>query len=162
MEEQNSLKEGYPKRAGQKITLQQATARTALFRNEYVKHIFDKEEAIKANMFSKGSILEVLNQPGCFGIRIYNSVNPQGIDPVTNSLGPVRELILVGTDVNGNDILTTADYPPTGKGGKGCNVLAALIALPASPQQAQDAVLMANPDPCPNMCSTPPNQLNGI
>lgn len=161
MDEQNSLKERYPKEAGQKITLQQATERTALFRNEYVTHRFDKEEVIKANMFSKEAILEVLNQPGCCGIRIYNSVNSQGIDPVTKSLGPVRELLLVGTDANGNDMLTTADYPAPGKGGKGCNVLASLIALPASPQQVQDAVLIANPRPCPNMCSTPPNQLSG-
>ncbi|MGH2645114.1 MAG: hypothetical protein ACRDE2_14265 [Chitinophagaceae bacterium] len=161
MEEKNSLKEESQSYGGQKITLQQAAERTSLFRNEYVTHRFDKEEVIKANMFSKETILEVLNQPGCCGIRIYNSVNPQGIDPVTKSQGPVRELLLVGTDSNGNDILTTADYAPPGKGGKGCNVLSALIALPSSPQQAQDAVLVANPDPCPNMCSTPPNQLTG-
>lgn len=160
MEEQNSLKEKYPKEAGQKISLQHAAERTALFRNEYVTHRFDKEEVIKANMFSKEAIMEVLNQPGCCGVRIYNSVNPMGTDPVTNSLGPVRELILVGTDANGNDILTTADYAPPGKGGRGCNVLSALIALPASPQQVQDAVLVANPSPCPTMCSALPNPLS--
>lgn len=160
MNDQSTLKENSSSHGGQKITLQQAAERTALFRNEYVTHKFDREEIIRANMFSKETILEVLNQPGCCGIRIYNSVNPDGIDPTTKSPGPVRELILVGTDNEGNDMLTTADYPAPGKGGKGCNMLSMLIALPASPQQAKDAVLVANPTPCPTMCSKRTNLLD--
>lgn len=161
MEDQNSLKERSSRESGQKISLQQAIERTKLFRNDFVTHKYDKEEVIKANLFSKEVILAVLNQPGCFGIRIYNSVNPDGIDPVSRSQGPVRELILVGIDSEGNDILTTADYPDTGKGGKGCNLLSMLIALPASPKQSQDAILVANPTPCPTLCSKQPNPLNG-
>jgi hypothetical protein len=81
------------------------------------------------------------------GIRIYNSVNPAGLDPATGAIGEVRELILVGTDKNNNDILTTADYP-----GKGCNPLGTVYALRASSGQTQEAILIADPVPCPNLC----------
>lgn len=161
MEQRTFFKDGYPKIAGERISLEQAKERTSLFRDKYIHQKSDKEEVVKANLFSKENILEVLNQPGCCGIRIYHSVNPQGINPVSGKREYLRELILVGTDDNGNDLLTSADYKGPGQAKKGCNPLRAFSTTLASPQQAGAAVLIANPCPCPDLCSQPPNQLTG-
>jgi hypothetical protein len=136
---------------GRRISLDEAKERTALFKKRYLDITPGDREIISANLFSKGLILEVLKQPGCSGIRIYHSVNPHGTDPVTGAAGEVRELLLVGTDGNGEDLLRTTDYPSPGKNGKGCNLLGALIALPAY-TEPKDAVLIADPAPCPQMC----------
>lgn len=135
--------------AGKRISLAEARNRVALFKKKYMERPPAEPEFIKANLFSKRLVLEVLHQPGCEGIRIYNSVNPAGRDPETGHIGEVRELILVGTDKNGNDFLTPADFPPPGKG---CNILSNVVALRASTMQTQEAILIADPVPCPDLC----------
>lgn len=154
----NSLER--PQNAGEKISLKTAIERTRLFREAYIQKKPEVQEIIKGNLFSKKLILDVLSQPGCEGIRIYHSLNPGPVTDAPDSHGPIRELILVGTDKNDNDLLSTDDYHGGGKDKKGCNPLSAILALPASPPPAQDAVLIAVPRPCPNMCGSP-NALNG-
>ena len=132
---------------GTVISLEEARQRVALFRKTYMDAVPASPEVIRANYFSREAIMKVLGQPGCAGIRIFHSVNPNGTDPITGETGPVRELILVGTDRDRNDLLTTEDYPH----GTGCNLLRAFIELPAMPKVA-DATLVADPAPCPNLC----------
>lgn len=141
--------------AGKKITLEDAIKRTALFRDSYLKTIPTVAEEIKANAFSKDLLLEILNQPGCDGIRIYHALRPE---PGSTTL--VRELVLVGMDKQGNDLLTLSEDPGDGKNKKGCNPLGIFLALPASPPPASSAALLAgNPRPCPNMCGSKPSPL---
>jgi hypothetical protein len=52
------------------------------------------------HLFGEKVIKEVLDQPGAEGIRIYYGVKP-GPTPATN----VPQLILVGVDKHGNDIV---------------------------------------------------------
>lgn len=140
--------------AGQKISLKTAIERARLFRDTYMDKVPAVPEEIKANAFSREIIMDILNQPGCTGIRIYHSVRPEAPG------GPIRELILIGTDKDNKDLLTTDDYPSGGKPKKGCNPLGMFLMLPASPPLIQDAVLAADPRPCPNMCGVS-NPVNG-
>jgi hypothetical protein len=83
-------------------------------------------------------------------------VNPDGTDPLKNRRGPVREVLLVGTDEHDNDMLEVLP----GEEAKGCNPLAAFLALPASPA-AMKGLIAADPMPCPNLCGNG-NSLNAI
>lgn len=146
-----------PAPAGQKITLEDAVKRTREFRESYLKQIPEVPEQIKANAFSKEILLEILNQPGCDGIRIYHSVRP-GSKP--GSAASVRELVLIGTDREGNDLLTITADPGDGSKKKGCNPLGIFLALPASPPLATSGIIAANPRPCPDMCGSTASPLN--
>jgi len=74
---------------GQVISIAEATNLAAAYRAQY-------PSAPLGNLFGSNVILAVLNQPGAQGIRIY-----YGIVPGTAGL----QLILVGVDINGNDIV---------------------------------------------------------
>lgn len=144
--------------AGAFISLADASERTKKFREEYVAHAYDKEEKIKANFFSKDQVMKLLSQPGCEGIRIYNSVHPDvDKDPETGQLVGRRELIIVATDAQGDDILKKSDYEED----KGCSPFSIFMPVPASPGLKGDALLLGNPNPCPDMCGKP-NPLNSL
>lgn len=145
-----------PAPAGQKITLQDAVKRTGQFRETYLKRLPELPEQIRANAFSKEILQEILNQPGCDGIRIYHSVRPDYESGSTF----VRELVLVGTDREGNDLLTITADPGDGSKKKGCNPLGLFLALPASPPVAPSGIIAANPRPCPHMCGSTASPLN--
>lgn len=56
---------------------------------------------IKAHFLGKDKLAEILNQEGCKGLRIYYGT-------VTHATGPsTPDLIVVGADSAGNDILTS-------------------------------------------------------
>ncbi|MGD1846964.1 MAG: hypothetical protein ACFB10_16360 [Salibacteraceae bacterium] len=64
-------------------------------------------EHIRASFFGTEKLLKILRQPAVVGIRIYYAQDQEGH----------RQLILVGTDKNQNDVLGTtitmgADGPP--------------------------------------------------
>ncbi len=120
---------------GRPISLEDATAKTTAFRNKYPGEI-------KANFYGRDIIEKILHQPDCIGIRIYNAINP-----VTGKL----DVVLVGADADQKDILTIIGRK--GGGGKGCNVLSAIIALPAS-AQSTPATIGGSPSPCPLCCDT--------
>lgn len=139
------------------ISLSDAIERTKRFREDYVMRAHDKEEKIKANYFTKDQIMKLLSQPGCEGIRIYNSVHPKvDKDPETGQLIGRREVIIVATNAEGDDLLKKSDY----KEGKGCSPFSIFMAMPASRGVQEDALLLGNPDPCPTMCGKR-NLLNG-
>ncbi|MDP2176299.1 MAG: hypothetical protein Q8K70_10365 [Bacteroidota bacterium] len=71
------------------ISLQEASEITANFRNNMPPN------GIIAHYFGKNAILNILNQPLCVGMRIYYALD--NIDQ--------PKLVLVGTDMNGNDIV---------------------------------------------------------
>lgn len=135
------------------ISLAQAAERTKKYREDYVYQIADKEEKIKANYFTKKNIMAIINQPGCEGVRVYNAVcggvyKDQEGRPIDR-----REILIVATDKDGNDILKKT---PNG----GCSPLSVFMALPASKEKEEDALILGNPSPCPNICGKP-NPLNG-
>ena len=75
-----------PKR-NHRITLEEAAAHTRRHREA---HIHD----IKAGAFHKDQVLELLNQPGCVGLRIYHGRDKEG-NP---------NLVLAGIDAADNDL----------------------------------------------------------
>jgi hypothetical protein len=143
-------------RPGKQITAEEAIRRTRIFREEFIQKTRPVPEEVKGNAFAKEDIMAVLRQPGCEGIRIYHSINPDATDKDGNP-APIREVILVGIDGQYNDLLTPEDYPDV-PDAKGCNPFRSFLALPASPVP-QRTVMVANPHPCPNMCGRP-NGLN--
>lgn|SRR5574343_611029 len=72
------------------ITLEEATQWTANFRNS------GNYDGIKAQFYGKNKLLEILNQPGCVGIRIYRALDERN-NPV---------LVLVGANSAENDLFT--------------------------------------------------------
>lgn len=73
---------------GELISLIAASQQTANYRNQ-------NPEAIKGHFIGKDHLLNILNQSGCMGIRVY-----YGIDNSGN-----KELIFVGVDADENDLL---------------------------------------------------------
>lgn len=120
---------------GSPISLEEATAKTAAFRNKYPGEI-------KANFYGRDILEKILHQPDCIGIRIYNAINP-----LTGNL----DVVLAGADANQKDILTITGKK--GGDGKGCNIFSAIIALPASAQSTA-ATIGGNPSPCPLCCDS--------
>lgn len=153
MQERNPPTQQPPEK-GRFISEQEAEIRAKLFRDTYLGHLPPEPESIRCNLFSRDLVEKILAQPGCRGLRIYHSVNPVGPDPVTNLPGPVREVLLVGTDANDNDLL---EVEP-GKGGKGCNPLGAFLVFPAAAGTVK-GLIAADPMPCPNLCGNG-NSLN--
>lgn len=60
---------------------------------------FAANNDVKGILFGKTHLETILAQTGCKGVRIY-----YGKDGILNTDAP--ELVIVGTDVNGNDITT--------------------------------------------------------
>lgn len=141
---------GPPPIGGAFISLDDAAERTRKFREDYVQQAYDKEEKIKANYFSKEQIQKLLHQPGCEGIRVYNAVRDKVDKDETGNSIDRREIIIVATDQNGDDLLEP-------QGGGGCSPLRVFMTLPAS---GPGALILGNPAPCPDMCGKP-NKLNG-
>jgi hypothetical protein len=135
--------------AGELISLDEARTRTGHFREHFMQRHPEVPETVKANAFSKDILMRILDQPGCEGIRMYHSVRPSG---EAGSVTLVRELVLIGIDREGNDMLEVAAGPGDGKHKKGCNPLGIFLALPASPPPVTPGAIAANPRPCPHMC----------
>lgn len=74
------------------ITLERAATLTAEFRKRNVSNPCQ----IRAHYFGRNHIANLINQEGCVGTRIYH-----GVDPDTGA----KEVVLVGVDQNGNDML---------------------------------------------------------
>ncbi len=58
---------------------------------------FFENNSVEGILFGKNHIEEILAQPGCRGVRIYfGKMGPLSSDP--------PQLIIVGTDIDGNDM----------------------------------------------------------
>ncbi len=75
------------KDAGLSYPLNKAIIEMSRFTDKY-------QGEIEAHLFKKELIQKILDQPGCYGIRIFNSVNDKG----------ERDIIIVGTDDKLNNI----------------------------------------------------------
>jgi hypothetical protein len=70
-----------------RITLQEGVAMVRRYRERH-------PEAIHASMFDRAIFDKILAQPGCAGVRMYYAEGADG----------VQTLVLVGVDVQGNDL----------------------------------------------------------
>ncbi len=71
-----------------------------------IKNWFDQNPDDVLAYFTGRNIIEnVLAQPGCVGIRMFNAINDLGI----------KQLVMVGVDKNGNNIL---EFTTTGDNGE--------------------------------------------
>ena len=59
------------------------------------RHFDENPDDVMAHFLGRNVIEKILAQPGCVGIRTFHGLNELGI----------KQLILVGVDVNGNNIL---------------------------------------------------------
>jgi hypothetical protein len=121
------------------IPLDKACEMTKRYRDNK-DHVLRPEYAYKGitpicETFNKKALLEIAAQPDCVGIRIY-----YGMDAAMCTYA-----ILVGTDINGADIL-----PPYAPGAK-----TTLADTNNGSGLAQDAIR------CPTVCP-PPSSLNGF
>jgi len=82
-----------PPRDSQRITLAEAKAYTERFRKV-------SPASEKGGFFWGEGIAAILAQPGCVGLRYYHGIDENGN----------YQIVLVGVDGNGNDILTTTSY----------------------------------------------------
>ncbi|XOV69346.1 MAG: hypothetical protein ACFHU9_09190 [Fluviicola sp.] len=73
--------------AGEIITLSEAAQMTAAWRSDF-------PNSTKGVKVDKEKVLDILNQEGCAGIRMYFAENSDG----------EKTLVLVGTDSGGNDL----------------------------------------------------------
>ncbi len=73
---------------GEKITIEEAVKFTENYRNS------EKAEAIKAEFIGKESLVEILNQDECVGIRFYFGRHDNGN----------LNIVAVGCDENGEDL----------------------------------------------------------
>lgn len=73
---------------GDPITLQAGATMTARFRTNFPTQV-------KARFFGKDLLLDILNQTGCKGIRMYFAQDANN----------VMELVIVGADANQDDII---------------------------------------------------------
>jgi len=67
---------------------------------EWTKRFIQAGKGAKSVMFRKEDVLDLLNQPACEGIRIYNAYDPD------NKQHPFT-MFLVGTTANGTNLLPT-------------------------------------------------------
>jgi len=90
---------------GEFISLSDAATLTAAHRSS-------NPNALQGHFLGKAKILDLLNQSGCKGLRIYHGESSTG----------VREIVMVGVDSNEDDILdstnplvldTSTPCPPT-------------------------------------------------
>ncbi|MDI1234734.1 MAG: hypothetical protein PSX81_10670 [bacterium] len=72
---------------GGQISLPSAIQWTTNFRNQ-------NPTAVKAHFFGNVIINEILNQPGCIGLRLYNAIDDNN----------QPQILLVGVDNNNNDM----------------------------------------------------------
>lgn len=71
------------------ISLADAAALTAKYRQQ-----FQTNDYIKGEYFGKQAVLNLLNQNGCVGLRIYYGINEQN----------TPKLVIVGVNSSGDDI----------------------------------------------------------
>jgi len=74
---------------GTYITLAQGNAWTASYRSA-------NPTGVKAHFYGKNKLQEILNQPGCVGIRMYRCIDDTG----------TAQLVLVGVTANQTDMTT--------------------------------------------------------
>ena len=72
---------------GGPISLPQAIQWTTNFRST-------NSGAVKAHFFGEVIINQILNQPGCIGLRLYNAIDANN----------QPQILLVGVDANGDDM----------------------------------------------------------
>jgi len=85
--------------AGGKISKKQAREWVARYRKENEGN----PKVLYSETFDKEFIQELLNEPGCAGIRIYNSIDDEG----------QLQFILVGVDKDGKNILPNNEETTT-------------------------------------------------
>ncbi|MGC4021192.1 MAG: hypothetical protein QM734_04250 [Cyclobacteriaceae bacterium] len=61
-------------------------------------YVNQNPQAVQSHFFGANSMRKILSTSGCMGIRIYYSLDDSGN----------KQMVLVGADINGNDILSTA------------------------------------------------------
>jgi len=69
-----------------------------------IKDHFDKFQMPGAQFVGRNILEQILAQPGCIGVKIYNALNEKG----------ERTYVITGTDSTGNDILTITAVTPEG------------------------------------------------
>ncbi|MFA8343130.1 MAG: hypothetical protein ACEPO8_09210 [Rhodothermaceae bacterium] len=127
-----------------KISLEDARRFTSGYRAEKAEFMkmgcSEHKEAKKGGFFGKEALMELLNQPGCIGMRYYYG----------RSDDDMKNLILVGVNEDGNDILLSKgekQRPP---------IKDKAMAIHNQDDDAaahSEAIILERSVPCPPWCS---------
>lgn len=90
----------------------------------------DHKEAKKGGFFGKEALLDLLNQPGCIGMRYYYGRSDDG----------QKNLVLVGVNEEGNDILPKP------------SVEKMAVTTESTKTQDNEVVILERSLPCPPFC----------
>lgn len=126
-----------------KISLEDARRFTSGYKAEKAEFMTmerrEHKEARKGGFFGKDAIMELLNQPGCIGMRYYYGRSDDGM----------KNLILVGVNEDGNDILPKPKRhePSAERDERQMAVASKQI------DDGEDAIICERSLPCPPFCS---------
>lgn len=113
-----------------KISLNDAKKFTSGYRKEKAEFMtadkMKEKEAKKGGFFAKPDLEDLLNQPGCIGMRYYYGRDDEG----------KKNLVLCGVDKDGNDILPSEDK-----------------ARMAVESRQEQGIMLEKSLPCPPFCS---------
>jgi hypothetical protein len=92
------------------------------------------DETVRAQVFDRDIIEDILKQPDCCGLRIYYALNDDGS----------RELVVLGTDKQMNDIICKdgTDAPP----------VPGEVRMMYKAAASEQYIVFKPSKPCPNMC----------
>ena len=91
------------KKKNYKFTGKEGKSFPAALLQKWIQNHQDHHE-VRAHFFGKDTLLKVLDQPGCMGIRFYHAIDDEG----------KKALVFVGADAKGASM-----WPKASKGAKG-------------------------------------------
>ncbi|MEP6573305.1 MAG: hypothetical protein ABJD11_11445 [Gemmatimonadota bacterium] len=132
----------FPKEPGShRIALEEAAELTRRFRRR-------NPRSVRAWLFSRDIFDDILTQKGCVGVRCYRAITPGG-EP---------QLVLVGVDANGDDLVPRLRPDPSGSwkttGGKPLSTARAALKSSTAQSNSQGGVVGDVGWPCPPVCAT--------
>ncbi|GAB3315928.1 hypothetical protein GCM10027299_05540 [Larkinella ripae] len=93
---------GITSRAGRFISEQEASEFKGAYQQRKKEQQIPDADTIRSEFFGSDNLQQILNQPGCVGIRVYHAKRREKVNGKEQLLPRV---VLVGVDENGKEIL---------------------------------------------------------
>ncbi|RRA97640.1 hypothetical protein [Larkinella rosea] len=97
--------------AGRFISNEEANQFKGAYENRKKQQLIPEQDTVRSEFFGSTNLQQILDQPGCIGIRIYHAKRREKVNG-TEHLVP--RVVLVGVDKNGKEILQLTVPTETG------------------------------------------------